>query len=282
MHKRKVAIVTDGACSLTPAQGKQLGIHIAPVYVSFGEKTYRAGVDLENAEFYRLLRVSDRLPTITQPTASDFTNLFTQLADEVDEIVTIVTSQHLSTTLRSAETAREQFNQVPVHIIDSASVSLGLGMMAIAAAEASAQGQDAKAVVQLVDKIKKHIHVLFAINTLDYFHKDGLSGYAIHFPGVALNRKFIISIKDGRSELLDRQRAHHRAITRILELMEEKIGDKEVHVAVLYCEVPDDANQLEQHIRSRFDCVEFITADIGPVLGIHTNSGTLGVVFYPD
>ena len=100
MQKRKVAIVTDGACSLSPAQGDQLGIHIAPIYVNFGEKTFRAGVDLANAEFYRLLSLSNRLPTIAQPTASDFVHLYTQLADEVDEIVTVVTSQHLSTTLR--------------------------------------------------------------------------------------------------------------------------------------------------------------------------------------
>jgi len=45
MKKQKVAIVTDGACSLIPAQGEQLGVHIAPVYVNFGDKTYQAGLN---------------------------------------------------------------------------------------------------------------------------------------------------------------------------------------------------------------------------------------------
>lgn len=33
--KKKVAVVTDGASSLTPAQGIQYGLHVAPVYVNF-------------------------------------------------------------------------------------------------------------------------------------------------------------------------------------------------------------------------------------------------------
>jgi len=66
MKKQKVAIVTDGACSLTPAQGEELGVHIAPVYVNFGDKTYQAGVDLEASEFYRMMQASNKLPTTAQ------------------------------------------------------------------------------------------------------------------------------------------------------------------------------------------------------------------------
>jgi len=71
MKSRKVAIVTDGTCSLTHAQGEQLGIHIAPIYVILGEKTYRAGIDLDNEEFYRFLSTSKILPTTAQPTVQD-------------------------------------------------------------------------------------------------------------------------------------------------------------------------------------------------------------------
>ena len=68
---QKVAVVTDGASSLTPAQGLEYGIHVAPVYVNFSDKTYQAGVDLDAGEFYRLLRASKQLPTTAQPTAQD-------------------------------------------------------------------------------------------------------------------------------------------------------------------------------------------------------------------
>ena len=92
MKKRKVAIVTDGTCSLSPAQGEQQGIHIVPIYVIFGDKTYQAGVDLDNAGFYRLLAASKQLPTTAQPTVADFVAMYTKLANEAEEIVAIVIS----------------------------------------------------------------------------------------------------------------------------------------------------------------------------------------------
>jgi DegV family protein with EDD domain len=280
MKKQKVAIVTDGACSLTPAQGEQLGVHVAPVYVNFDNKTYQAGVDLETSEFYRLMHASKKLPTTAQPTAADFINLYTRLADEADEIVTVVISHHMSATLQSAEMAKEQFTKVPVHIIDSESVSLGLGMMAIAAARLAAQGQDAQAVIQRVERIKQKINVIFTVDTLEYLHKGGRIGGATAFLGSALSIKPILYIKDGRIEPLEKQRTRKRSVARLLKIMEEKVGSDEVHVAILHGNIPDEAHELEQQIRGRFNCVELVTSEMGPVIGVHAGPGTLGLVFY--
>jgi DegV family protein with EDD domain len=280
LKKQKVAIVTDGTCSLTPAQGEQLGVYVAPIYVNFDNKTYQAGVDLEASEFYRLMEASKKLPTTAQPTVADFLNLYTRLADEVDEIVTVVISHHMSATLQSAEMAKEQFTKVPIHIIDSESVSLGLGMIAIAAARAAAQGQDAKAVIQLVEEIKRRIKIIFTVDTLEYLHKGGRIGGATAFLGSALNIKPILYIKDGRIEPLERQRTRKRSINRLLEIMEENVGSAAVNVAILHGNIPDEAHELEQKIRGRFNCVELVTSEMGPVIGVHAGPGTLGLVFY--
>lgn len=127
MSFKKVAIVTDGVCSFTPAQGEQHGFSIAPVYVNFGDQAYQSGVNLDATEFYQLLRASKDLPTTAQPTAQDFINLYTHLSKDVDEIVTVVISHHMSATIQSALMAKEQFTEVPVHVIDSESVTLGAG-----------------------------------------------------------------------------------------------------------------------------------------------------------
>jgi DegV family protein with EDD domain len=283
MKSRKVAIVTDGACSLTPAQGEHLGIHVAPVYVTLGEKTYRAGIDLDNEEFYRFLSASKKLPTTAQPTATDLVNIYNKLAEEAEEIITIVISHHMSATIQSAEMAREQFNKVPVHIIDSESVSLGLGMMAILAARAAEKGQNAQAVLKLVENLKQKINVIFTVNTLEYLHKGGRIGGATAFLGTALDIKPILYIKNGRIEPLEKQRTRKRSISRLVELMEKNVGEKPVHVAILHGNIPEEFRKLEQSIRSQFNCVELITSDMGPVIGVHAGPGTLGLVFYtPD
>ena len=280
MKNRKVAIVTDGTCSLSPARGEELGIHIAPIYVTFGDKTYRAGIDLNDAEFYKLLAASKKLPTTAQPTAADFVNIYDKLADEVDEIITVVISHHMSATIQSAEMANEQFKKIPVHIVNSESVSLGLGMMSLAAARAAEQGQDAQTILKLVDNIKQRLNVIFTVKTLEYLHKGGRIGGGTAFLGSALDIKPILYIRNGRIEPLEKQRTRARSLFRLLELMKEKVGDQPVHVAILHGNAPEEAQQFEHSIKNQFNCVELITSDMGPVIGVHAGPGTLGLVFY--
>ncbi|HMZ06226.1 MAG TPA: DegV family protein [Anaerolineales bacterium] len=277
---QKVAVVTDGASSLTPAQGLEYGIHVAPVYVNFSDKTYQAGVDLDAGEFYRLLRASKQLPTTAQPTAQDFLRLYTDLAKQAEAIVTVVISHHMSATLQSALAAQEQFSEVPVHIIDSESVSHGLGLQAIAAARAAAEGKSAQEVVQLVEQIKKNLNVMFTVETLEYLHKGGRIGGATAFLGSALSIKPILYIKDGRIEPLERQRTRKRSVARVLELVEERAGSSVIHAAILHCDVPEEARELGEQVKARFHCTELITVDAGPVIGTHAGPGTLGVAFY--
>ena len=280
MKKQKVAIVTDGASSLTPAMGKEYGLDVAPVYVTFNGETYLSGVNLDAAEFYRLLRANKKLPTTAQPTAQDFIDIYTKLAEDVDEIVTVVISHHMSATLQSALMAQEQFKTVPVHVIDSESVTLGLGMMAIAAARAAAQGQDARQVVQLLEKIKQSMNVIFTVETLEYLQKGGRIGGATAFLGSALSIKPILYIKDGRIEPLERVRTRKRALARLLELVEEKVGKSEAHFAVLHCEAGEEARELGEQVKAKFNCAELVIAEAGPVIGTHAGPGTLGLGFY--
>ena len=282
MKNKKVAVVTDGACSLTPAQGNELGVHIAPVYLTFGENTYRAGVDLSSQEFYDLLSASKKLPTTAQPAVEDFVRIFEKLADDVDEIVTVVISHQMSATIQSVEMAKQQFDKVPVHVVDSESVSLGLGMMAIAAARAADQGQDGQSIFELVNSIKQKMNVIFTVRTLEYLHKGGRIGGATAFLGSALDIKPILYITNGRIEPLEKQRTRKRSVGRLVELMSEKVGDSPVHVAILHGNTPEEADQLEQVVKRQFNIVDIITSDMGPVIGVHAGPGTLGLVFYPD
>jgi DegV family protein with EDD domain len=95
-----------------------------------------------------------------------------------------------------------------------------------------------------------------------------------------LSIKPILYIKDGRIEPLEKQRSRKRSIARLLEIMGEKVGSSEVHVAILHGNIPNEAHDLEEQIRERFNCVELVTSEMGPVIGVHAGPGTLGLVFY--
>jgi fatty acid-binding protein DegV len=55
----RVAVVTDSASDLTEAVAAERGIRVVPLYVSFGEAEFRAGVDLSTDEFWARMLAPD-------------------------------------------------------------------------------------------------------------------------------------------------------------------------------------------------------------------------------
>jgi len=281
--KRKVAIVTDSTSSLTRAMAEAHGLHVAPIYVTFGTQTYRDGVDLDAEAFYRQLESSKQPPTTSQPTPRDLVQAYTAAAEGAEAIVSVHISHQMSATLDSAQAASRELPGVPIHVLDSRSVSMGLGLIAIAAARAAAAGKGANEVVRLVERLIPKTNVIFTVDTLEYLRKGGRIGGATAFLGSALSIKPVLYVKDGRIEPLERTRTKKRAIERVLELMAERVGTSDnVHAAILHCSVPDEAQALAEQVKARFRCAELLVAEAGPVIGTHAGPGTLGVVFYAD
>ena len=84
-----VKIVTDSCSDITPQLARELGITVVPLYVQFGNETYRDNVDLGTEEFYHRLETSRIHPTTSTATPADFAQIFTKLAEETNEILTV-------------------------------------------------------------------------------------------------------------------------------------------------------------------------------------------------
>ena len=281
--RSKVAVVTDSTSSLTQAMGRTLGIQVVPIYLLAEGQMYRDGVDLDAGTFYRLLRDKDHLPTSSQPTVDDFLQVYRPLSQQAEAIVSIHLSHHMSGTLDSALAASQQLPDIPISVIDSRSISMGLGLIAIAAARACAAGQDAAQVVRLVEETIPRMNVIFTVETLDYLRKGGRIGGAAALLGSVLEIKPVLYVKDGRIELLERQRTRQRSIERIIRLMMERTGScKCVYASVFHCAVPAEAQALADRVMDRFQGVELVVTEAGPIIGTHAGPGTLGVAFYTD
>jgi DegV family protein with EDD domain len=263
--------------------GRAYGIRIVPIYLLAEGQMHRDGVDLDAGTFYRLLRDKDHLPTSSQPTVDDFLQVYRLLSQQADAIVSIHLSRCMSGTLDSALAASQQLPDIPISVIDSRSITMGLGWIAIAAARACAAGQDADQVVHLVEEVIPKMNVIFTVETLEYLHRGGRIGGAAALLGSVLEIKPVLYVKDGRIELLERQRTRQRSIERMLKLMMERVGScKHVYASVFHCAAPHEAEALASQVRARFDSVELVTADAGQIIGTHAGPGTLGVAFYTD
>ena len=62
-----VRIVTDSTCDLPPEVIAEHKIAVVPLYVNFGNQSYRDGVDLTRDQFYARLPGSHPSPTTSAP-----------------------------------------------------------------------------------------------------------------------------------------------------------------------------------------------------------------------
>lgn len=263
--------------------GHALGIQVVPLYLLSEGQIYRDGVDLDTVSFYELLRVKECLPTTSRPSVDDFLRVYQSLSQQVDAIVSIHLSHEMSGTLDSALSASRQLPGLPIHVIDSRSMSMGLGLLAMAAARASAAGMDALAVTRHVEELIPRMNMFFTLDSLDYLHKGGRIGGAATLLGSVLEIKPVLYVRNGRIELLERQRTRQRAIERIVHLMGEHIGTgKRVSAAVFHCAALAEARELAGQVRAQFNGLEPLIAETGLVIGTHLGLGALGLAFYTN
>ena len=85
----KVRIVTDSAADLPPTLAEELGITVVPVYLRFGDEVYRDRVDISEDEFYHRLLHDPIHPSTTQPTPQDFADVYQELSQEAEGIISI-------------------------------------------------------------------------------------------------------------------------------------------------------------------------------------------------
>ena len=277
-----IKIVTDSTAYLPEATVRQHDIRVVPLYVHFGEKAFREGVELSNQEFYTRLKEAPELPTTSQPSAGEFHQVFKELLDAGHEIVTLTISSKLSGTWNSAMAAKEMLPEADITVIDSLSTSVGLHLMVETAVEAASAGATRQEIVEKVEAIKQRLQIFFVVDTLEYLAKGGRIGNAKAFLGTLLKVKPILVLQDGAIEPLEQVRSKRKAQARMLDLVEEYVDNRgpQARTAVTNALVPDEAEALKKEIVERLGCREPVMGELGPVIGTHTGPGVVGVAVY--
>lgn len=280
---KRVLVVTDSTAGMAAGLVAEAGVKVIPLWVHFGEKGYRDGVDMTSEQFYPMLAGSKSLPTTSQPSAGEFLEFYRGLAGEAEAIVSIHISSVLSGTVASALAARQMFPDVPVHVVDSRSASMGLGLIVLAAARAAAAGQSAEEVAALAERLSARMNIIFAVETLEYLHKGGRIGGASAFLGSIIQIKPILHLQDGRIEALEKVRSWARAKDRLLEIVAARVGSTpSLRGAVVHANSPEEAESMRERLAALIKFDELYTSGLSPAIGTHTGPGTIGLGFYAE
>lgn len=279
-----IAIVTDSTANIPAEWVEQYAIRIVPLKIHWGSETYLDGIDLTPEEFYRRLSSNKQLPTTSQPSIQDFLKVFESLADEgATGIVVPLISSGISGTVDSAQAAVRLFTRVPVEIIDTQITSMGQVMIILAAARAAEQGASLQEVRQAADEVVNRLKVFFAVDTLEYLHRDGRINGASRYFGTALDIKPILFFNsEGKIDALERVRTKKKALQRLIALAEQQADGRPVHVGIVHANVPQAAQEFRDEVEKHLKCKEIFTVEFSPVIGVHVGPGTIGIALYAE
>ena len=277
----RIGVVTDSASDLEPQEAEQRGIVVVPLYVTFGEREFRAGIDLSSREFWRELTAAGAaFPKTAAAPPGAFREAFERLfAEGADAIIYVGVGAKLSATIASAKVARDGLpaeRQAHVHIVDSNGASMGVALLAQMAVDMAAQGKSAADIVAELERRRGDVKFFVAVETLEYLKRGGRISPARAAVGSVLSVKPIITIDDGVVDTADRPRTRSKARARLLELLSDP---KPEQVWLLHGEAEGmDEFAAELAVASGFPRERMTIHLIGPSIGPHVGPGAYGGV----
>jgi DegV family protein with EDD domain len=277
------AIVVDSTADFPDAPDRFPNWRVVPLYVRFGDESFRDYVELAPDAFYERLRRAEQTPTTSQPTPGDFLAAYEDLAG-YERILSLHIAGKLSGTIESARSAARMLGDERVRTIDSESASAAIAMLALAIQRRLERGTTDEEVDELVARYRGASGLLFTVDTFEYLVRGGRVGRARGWAGELLHIKPILSIREGEVLPVKRVRGNRKAF---LEFENAFAGDTRdeptLRVGIAHAEAPERAEALRTMVReTRPEAeIEIVTA-LGPVVGAHAGPGTVGFFWFDD
>ncbi len=283
LSAENTAVVLDSTADLPDAATRHANWRVVPLYVRFGDETFREYVDISPEEFYRRLRGSPEPPRSSQPTPADFAAVYEELAG-YERIVCLMISAKLSGTAESARLGAESAGDERVTVIDSGVTSGGTVILADAVQRRLERGTSEEEIQEVVERFRRERGLLFTVETLEYLVRGGRLGKAQGLAGQLLSVKPILQFDDGEVAPLKRVRGRAKALAEFERLFLSGTQDSpDLHVGVGHADAPADAEELVRRIRAgRPQSSVDIVTTLGPVIGTHGGPGTLGLFWFDD
>ena len=271
-----VKVVTDSCSDITPQLAQEFGISVVPLYVQFGNETYRDNVDLSTEEFYRKLETSKIHPTTATAAPADFAGLFTELAEETKEILAITLSEKFSATYAAALEGKTMVSKdCRIEVIDSKAGAGAQMLLVLSAAKMAQAGADLDQVAAWVRRALPRAHVRMSFDTLEYLRRGGRIGKAQAFLGSLLRVNPVVGIKDGATFPIARPRNRAQAMDFLVNFVK---GFSEVEaLAIEDATTPDDLEILAERLKDIVPPERTYRSKVTPVVGAHVGPHVLAV-----
>ncbi len=277
-----IAIISDTDTSLPLSSLQEWGIIQVPITIHFGEEILEACTGITDQGLVDRVIRDGIMPTTAAPSPGAFSTAYQQVFDSgADEVICLTVSSGVSATYQAALAAKELHPDKKITVFDTQSISMGQGYMVLEAARLAREGKSTEEILKAAVDIRDRTHLYAALDTLKFMAMSGRVGHLTAEMANVLNIKPILTILDGKLDLLEKVRTRKKAWSRVLELSIESRGNKEIdQMYILHVAAKDLAEEFEELLRAALPCPDDIPiTGLTPGLSVHTGAGLVGVAF---
>lgn len=277
----KIKIITDSSADLPKEIFDKLDITVLPLLINFGEDSYLDGVDINrDSMFERMKNNPEVFPNTAQVTPVRFEEAFRKYLDEGYKIICLNLSSGMSGTYQSASLAKSMIESDDIYVVDSRNVTSGLALLAYRAAKLRDEGKSFNEIIKDLEEKKSSISSSLCFESLDNLVKGGRIPKTVSVVTGVLGIKLILEVKDGLMSVKDKVRGGKKAAKRIIKDLEELGHLKGMPVVLTNVNNVEVFGIIKEYLEE--NDIEYIVADVGCTVGIHSGDNATGLFFFAD
>jgi DegV family protein with EDD domain len=267
----KTAFVADTTLGLSPEEALEKGIHLVPVQVIHGGRSYRDLLEIGPEEVLALLEKGERLST-SQAAPEDLRATYERLLLDHDRVLSVHLSGKLSGTVATAQAVARAYGG-RVQVLDSWSLNGGLWLVLEEARRLLKEGVAWEALEEAVAAYRKRVLGYVLPKTLTYLHRSGRIGGIARFVGGLLRILPVLLVREGQVEAGPRVRGFMEGMHKMAELFRKDFPEGAlVHLA--HAGNPEGARALGELLRA--EGVQILsTLQAGAAVSVHAGPGTI-------
>ncbi|MDR0426380.1 MAG: DegV family protein [Clostridiales bacterium] len=278
-----VKIAADSTVDLG-ALTKDRDIHIIPLTVVLGDKTYYDGVTTGPNDILAHVEKTGVLPKTAARSVEEFKEFFEGLTRDGSGVVCFTISSKLSVTYENAVAAAKAFDNV--YVVDTMSLSTGGGLVAMYGCDLRDSGKyGAKEIYERCKARVPRVQASFFVDTMEFLHKGGRCSGLTSFVAGVLKLKPQLLLKDGKIVVGKKfVGAAEKICTKYTDSIFEMFDKPDLtRVFITHTSAaPEVVRLVREAVEKAHPFNEIIETVAGGTVTCHCGKGTLGVLYIND
>ena len=278
----KVAIVSDSNSGITQEEAKALGVTILPMPFFAGDKTYYEDIDLNQDEFYQMLKQDANIST-SMPLVGNVTDTWEELLQEYEEIVHIPMSSGLSGSCETAMMLSQEY-EGRVQVVNNQRISVTQRQSVLDAKELAAQGRGAKEIREILEREKLNSSIYIMVDTLSYLKKGGRITPAAAAIGTLLKLKPVLQIQGEKLDAFAKARTVKQAKSLMINAMKNDFENRfmdpageHMYLEMAYTYDRAAAEAFYAEVQAAFPGMEIVMNPLSLSVSCHIGPGALAI-----